>query len=545
MWELFGGGANSSRSKCPRGLWKGSVSIFSITILWFSIVFLGLLSDIVSCQIHTFNLTPIPSSSQVFVDRFFVYGSKDRPHSFLWFHNEDPKVTFEKIQFGRSSTGLDTYEGVQVTLVGASVWKQHFQSMQTGLWCCPPNAKINDPKMCPRTQHLAHPSEDIFTYDVQPGTESQTKQIILEETDTYLLLISNCGSPLVSSGFLEGRVVVRNSYGYLPGIHFPKMQFYFYMSLAYMVVLGLWTGLLFWNCKNAIHFHFCIEGVIVMGLLECVMQFAYYADSNSSGSSNSVLLVMSILTAVLKNIFSYMLVLVASLGWGVTKPTLERPVIFKIQAVVLLYIVLDSIRQVTDEFIYSPQLPVAHFLLVVCCIIPISILNGIVFYWIFSSLTDLLEVLEEQKQFEKLQIFKRLLAVLVAALILFTMALFVQIYALASDVATRWQVHWWLSDGVPHLLFMLVLLVMMCLWKPNQHSRRLAYFQELPDDDELDDATPNIGSGDNVRVWGEGLDLGEASSEGDDDDDEHRAGNFDIPTHHSHPVDSSMGKERS
>eukprot|EP00922_Rhytidocystis_sp_ex-Travisia-forbesii_P014864 GHVS01022224.1.p1 GENE.GHVS01022224.1~~GHVS01022224.1.p1 ORF type:complete len:545 (+),score=45.94 GHVS01022224.1:150-1784(+) len=544
MLELFQGAVNLPRCTCSsRGLCNGNGSKLLASLWWFSICLLGLFSGMGTCQIQTFHLTSLPLSNQPIVVRlFFVYGSKEMPHSFLWFHNEEPKVTFENIEFSSSSTGLDSYEGIQVTLLGAAVWKEHFQTMHTGMWCCPPNAKLNEPKMCPRTERLAHPSDDVITYDVHSGTEPQSMVRSLDKTDTYLLIISNCGSPPLSSGSLEGRVVVRNSYGYLPGIDFPKMQFYFYMSLAYVVVLGIWTGLLLWNCKNAIHFHYCIEGVIILGLLECIMQFAYYADWNSSGSSNSVLLVMSILTAVFKNIFSYMLVLVASLGWGVTKPSLERPVIFKIQAVVLLYIVLDSIRQVTDEFIYSPHLPVAQFLLVVCCIIPISILNGIVFYWIFSSLTDLLEVLEEQKQFEKLQIFKRLLAVLIAALILFTMALFVQIYAYASDVAARWQVHWWLSDGVPHLLFMLVLLVMMCLWKPNQLSRRLAYFQELPDDDELDDSTPNVGPGDHVRVWGEGLELGEASSEGDDDDDEHKAGNFDIPTHHSHPVDSSASK---
>eukprot|EP00921_Rhytidocystis_pertsovi_P013687 GHVQ01022233.1.p1 GENE.GHVQ01022233.1~~GHVQ01022233.1.p1 ORF type:complete len:552 (+),score=57.60 GHVQ01022233.1:390-2045(+) len=475
-----------------------------------------------AAQIFTFSATPIPKipSPIVAKDRFFVFGANDTRRSFLWLPQYTPSVTFENI---RLSSG--TADGVQITLVGDRYWKQYFMHLGSPVeMCCPPSfsplsteggkdggdvsggdgdgkkeadggSDQEDQGMCPDPYRLAWPSKCVAVYDVLNVERNVSEEPrVLHETDTYLLLLSNCGESQ-KDGVLEGRVVVRNAYGYLPGLEFPKMVFYFWLMLGYLGVLIMWSVMLWWHWKRAIHFHYCIEGVIVFSLLECIIQFAYYAVWNSSGSRNSALLVMSILTTVLKNIFSYMLVLVASLGWGVTKPSLERPVIFRIQAVVLLYVVLDSIRQVTDEFIYSPNLPVTQFLLVVICLIPISVLNGIIFYWVFSSLTDLLEVLEEQKQFEKLQIFKRLLAVLVATLVLFTIALFVQIYAAASDVTERWQIHWWLSDGVPHLLFMLVLIVMMCLWKPNEHSRKLAYFHELPDEDELDD-TPKLGVSD-------------------------------------------------
>ena len=39
--------------------------------------------------------------------------------------------------------------------------------------------------------------------------------------------------------------------------------------------------------------------------------------------------VLAILATVVKSIFSYMLVLVASLGWGVTRPYLDQPTILK------------------------------------------------------------------------------------------------------------------------------------------------------------------------------------------------------------------------
>lgn len=56
------------------------------------------------------------------------------------------------------------------------------------------------------------------------------------------------------------------------------------------------------------------------------------AGRNKTGTRGKFLFVLSILLTVVKSTFSYLLVLVASLGWGVTRPYLDAQVILKIQA---------------------------------------------------------------------------------------------------------------------------------------------------------------------------------------------------------------------
>jgi len=195
---------------------------------------------------------------------------------------------------------------------------------------------------------------------------------------------------------------------------------------------------------------------------------------NSSGTRGKVLFALAVLASVAKSIFSYMLVLVAALGWGVTRPYLDQEVSRRIYGVTGLYIVLGVVREVVLSFRHSHSLPIIFVLL---CLLPVSLLNGVIFYWVFTALSSLIQTLKERGQTSKLQLFQQLWSILILSLGVATGTLLYQFLALSSKLHKTWMNQWLFTDGVSHILFLLVLTAMMYLWAPHKNSQRYAYSQ--------------------------------------------------------------------
>merc|ERR1719265_35799 len=279
------------------------------------------------------------------------------------------------------------------------------------------------------------------------------------------------------------------------------MPFYGWLSVIYMVMALSWMLLSLRWWKELFNIQNCITVVIFFGLLESFIWFIYYTDWNAGGLRGKFLFILGVLSSVVKSIFSYMLVLVAALGWGVTRPYLDKSVTLKIQAVCFLYIVLDVVREVVLSFRHSHSLSLAFVLL---CLLPVSALNGAIFYWVFTALSSLIQTLKERRQSEKLALFQRLWKILIFTLSIATVTLLYQIFTFAQSISERWMYQWLFTDGVSHILFMLVLVAMMYLWAPHKYSQRYAYSHQIGDDEEAAGAAPS--------TWAdEGLE--------DDDDD--------------------------
>jgi hypothetical protein len=258
--------------------------------------------------------------------------------------------------------------------------------------------------------------------------------------------------------------------------------------------------------KELFNIQNCVAVVIFFGLIEAFLWYIYYNDWNGNGVRGKFLFVLGVLASVVKSVFSYMLVLVASLGWGVTRPYLDKAVVLKIQAVCFVYIVLDVVREVVLSFRHSHSLSIVFVLL---CLLPVSALNGAIFYWVFTALSSLIQTLKDRQQTQKLLLFQRLWKILVLSLTIATMTLLYQIFTFAQSISERWMYQWLFTDGVSHLLFLLVLAAMMFLWAPHQYSQRYAYSHQIGDEDLPD----GVGTG---GTW---------ADEGLDDDDE------DLPQH--------------
>jgi hypothetical protein len=433
-------------------------------------------------QIYHVSEMPVPTNRSLHtLYAFYVFSFEEAPERplgqpFVKFHDIVAKAGSSPVPEGIS---IKTYTGVQLSIMKYS---NFWNLINPKKFCCT-YEDVNS-KQCEKVDQLLvqkpvgtkYSDVNVYSSTVNfPESASQKSDVkmTIRMTSVYILVFSNCGE--FSDATVEGSVIVKNAYGFLPGNEYHKMPFYGWLLLVYVGLAVAWMVLSIRWWKEVFTIQNCISAVIFFGLIEAFLWYIFFNDWNTTGFRGKVLFILSILSSVVKSIFSYMLVLVAALGWGVTRPYLDRQVILKIQAVCFLYIILDFIREAVLSFRHSHSLSLAFVLL---CLLPVSLLNGGIFYWVFTALSSLMETLRDRRQFEKLALFQTLWKILIFALTVATLTLLFQIFNLSRSITTRWKYQWLFADGVSHVLFLVVLAAMMYLWAPHKYSQRYAYSQE-------------------------------------------------------------------
>lgn len=448
---------------------------------------------------------------------FYIFSYEEAPER----SDIKPYIQFSDLVLKTDDSRLQEYKSIQLsimrysdfwTLISPKGFCCNQQEVQSGRCAAVDQLLVQRP---PGQEGL-----DVFINTVAAKPTQIPKEPITR-TGVYILVFSNCGD--LTKATVSGTVVARNAYGYLPGNEYHKMPFYGWLLVVYVILAVIWMALSLRWWKELFNIQNCISAVIFFGLVESLLWFVFFNDWNRTGVRGKVLFILSILSSVVKSIFSYMLVLVASLGWGVTRPYLDRQVILKIQALSFLYIVLDFIREAVLSFRHSHSLSLVFVLL---CLLPVSLLNGLIFFWVFHALSKVMDTLRERRQFEKLALFQRLWRLLIFALTIATITLLAQIYGLSQSITTRWKHQWLFADGVTHILFLVVLAVMMYLWAPHKYSQRFAYSVQV-DSGDHDAKTADH----SAEVWADDGGLDEDADEGE---------SFWAATHGSGARESSM-----
>jgi len=432
-------------------------------------------------QIYTFEREKVPANRSLHtLYAFYVYSYEEAPEK----QEGQPFVKFKQLHLEEAvasrppaSDAILQYEGIQLSMMRyRDFWNlidpQKFCSTQTDVDVG--RADKKDQLLVTKSNHrMSYKDVNVYVHTVRFGSYRDEKAD-LAKTGVYILVFSNCGGFMDAA--VSGTVIVKNAYGFLPGNEYHKMTFYGWLLVIYVGLALAWMVLSIRWWRELFAIQNCIAVVIFLGLLECILWFTFFNDWNQSGVRGKFLFVFAILLTVVKSTFSYMLVLVASLGWGITRPYLDIQVLLKIQVLSFLYIVLDFIREAVLSFRQSHSLSIAFVLL---CLLPVSLLNGAIFSWVFTALSGLMETLKERRQFEKLALFQRLWKILIAALVGATLTLLFQIFNLSRSITARWKYQWLLTDGISHVLFLFVLASMMYLWAPHKYSQRYAFSHQI------------------------------------------------------------------
>ena len=131
--------------------------------------------------------------------------------------------------------------------------------------------------------------------------------------------------------------------------------------------------------------------------------------------------------------------------------------------------------------------------------------------WMFLSLHRLLVYLDARKQAVKLHIYRQLTVVLTASLILGVMYAAYQIYfTINQQQMIKWANLWLLDQGIPFMIYTLILLSIAALWRPSAEGKQYQYSQLQVGDSE--DADDEFGAEKNER--------GEAGDSEDEDEED-------------------------
>lgn len=128
----------------------------------------------------------------------------------------------------------------------------------------------------------------------------------------------------------QGVVEFRNAYGELPATQVPKLPFYGGISILYALVAVFWGFLYYQHRSDILPVQNYITAILVFLVVEMLMTWGFfdYLNRNGSNLGAKVLLVVVAILNAARNSFSFFLLLIVCMGYGVVKPTLGKTMIY-------------------------------------------------------------------------------------------------------------------------------------------------------------------------------------------------------------------------
>ncbi|KAM4695401.1 transmembrane protein 87B [Discoglossus pictus] len=290
-------------------------------------------------------------------------------------------------------------------------------------------------------------------------------------------------------------VSMESPHGYISASEWPLMIFYMVMCIMYILLGLLW---LYWSAyywKDLLRIQFWIAAVIFLGMLEKAVFYSEYQNVNSTGVSSYGLLIFAELVSAIKRTLARLLVTIVSLGYGIVKPRLGA-VMHRVVGIGVLYLVFATMEGVM-RVVLTRQSD-----LVFLASIPLALLDSSLCWWIFVSLAQTMKTLKLRKNTVKYSLYRHFMNTLIFAIIasVIFMAWTTKKFKL-GNCQSDWM-ELWVDDAFWRLLFSVILLVIMFLWRPSANNQRYAFTPLMDDsDDEVEEflVTDHIAEGMKLR----------------------------------------------
>jgi hypothetical protein len=232
-----------------------------------------------------------------------------------------------------------------------------------------------------------------------------------------------------------------------------------------------------------------------------------YLNRNGSNVGSQVLLVVVAVLNAARNSFSFFLLLIVCMGYGVVKPTLGRTMIY-VRWLAIAHFVFGIVYAITS-LVVNPDSAGPLVLLIV---LPLAATLTAFYVWTLNSLNLTLKDLRERKQHVKENMYRKLWwCILVSILVIFGFFFFNSFsFASARDpdyVPFHWKARWFVLDGWLNIVYFADVVVIAYVWRPTANNRRFAMSDEVAQED---DGTFEIAN----------LDIGNPDESDDDNADE-------------------------
>ncbi|XP_062996388.1 transmembrane protein 87A-like isoform X2 [Elgaria multicarinata webbii] len=268
-------------------------------------------------------------------------------------------------------------------------------------------------------------------------------------------------------------------YQYISASEWPLMVFYMVMCIVYVLYGVLWLSLLACYWRDILRIQFWIGGVILLGMLEKAVFYAEFQSIQSQGVSVQGAVIFAEVLCAVKRMLARVLVIIASLGYGIVKPRLGA-LLNRVVGVGLMYLVFSIIEGVL-------RVKPAQDDLVLLAAIPLAMLDSALCWWILISLVQTMKLLKLRRNLVKLSLYRHFTNTLIFAVIA-SVAFIIwttKTFRLAA-CQTDWR-ELWIDDAFWRFLFSIILLVIMFLWRPSANNQRYAFMPLVDEGSEQED----------------------------------------------------------
>ncbi|KAH9828923.1 Membrane protein PTM1 [Teratosphaeria destructans] len=278
----------------------------------------------------------------------------------------------------------------------------------------------------------------------------------------------------------------RNAFGDLPAAQIAKLPFYAAFTIIYAFLALAWAALYYLHRRDILAVQNYVTAILVFLVVEMFMTWLFYDYQNRHGLSagaKALMILVSILSAV-RNSFSFFLLLIVCMGYGVVKPTLGKTMIY-VRALAVTHFVFGVIYAIASLSI-TPENAGPLILLVV---LPLAASLTAFYVWTLNSLNLTMKDLMERKQTVKAAMYRRLWWCILLTIIVIFVFFFINSWTFAGTttadfIPTHWQTRWFILDGWLNLVYLADVAFIAYLWRPTANNRRFAMSDEIAQDDD-------------------------------------------------------------
>uniref|UniRef100_A0A3P9LI54 Zgc:162698 n=1 Tax=Oryzias latipes TaxID=8090 RepID=A0A3P9LI54_ORYLA len=309
------------------------------------------------------------------------------------------------------------------------------------------------------------------------------------EDGPYMFLLSiedlNKNRPADAAWSLQMRISMKGPHDYISASEWPLMVFYMVMCIVYVLLAVLWLVLSACYWRDLLRIQFWIGGVIFLGMLEKAVYYAEYQSLRYEGFSVQGAVVFAEVLSAVKRTLARVLVIIASLGYGIVKPRLGA-LMHRVVGVGLLYLifsVIEGILRVNADHGDNGSSTIV-------CQIALSLIDSCIVWWIFVSLAQTMKLLKLRRNVVKLSLYRHFTNTLIFAVI--ASVIFI-VWATKTITLSVCQADWrelWINDAFWRFLFSTILMVIMFLWRPSANNQRYAFSPLVDEDSEEEEKEP-------------------------------------------------------
>ncbi|XP_030599911.1 transmembrane protein 87A isoform X2 [Archocentrus centrarchus] len=284
---------------------------------------------------------------------------------------------------------------------------------------------------------------------------------------------------------LQLQIRMMGPHGFISASEWPLMVFYMVMCIVYVLLAVLWLVLSACYWRDLLRIQFWIGGVIFLGMLEKAVYYAEFQSLRYDGLSVQGAVVFAEVLSAVKRTLARVLVIIASLGYGIVKPRLGA-LLHRVVGVGLLYLAFSIIEGLIRVKSDRGDKNSSRIL----CDIVLAFTDSCVAWWIFVSLAQTMKLLRLRRNVVKLSLYRHFTNTLIFAVI--ASVIFI-IWTTRTFTMSKCQSDWrelWIDDAFWRFLFSIILLVIMFLWRPSANNQRYAFSPLADEESEEEEKEP-------------------------------------------------------